>query len=148
MKISEIIKLSDAFAAEVNVLRDYADSDFNHALLEGLKFALKKNEIDYTPKTNYEDAIRAINHWKSATPHNYQLLKEQVKQTTIEKFVEQLQAYHQPAYLEFKKYFYEIVGAPYSETHTSAYPIFADTAKEIRKNGFRGIAIIYDEFGE
>lgn len=139
------IENSDPFLI---VIPEYGDPDFNHALLEGLKFALISNNIDYIPKTNYEDSIKTISHWRVKTPHNYQLLKEQLNNSTIEKFVEQLQAYNPSTYKEFKQYYYEINGSPYAEAHTSAYPVFADTAKEIRKHGFRGIVIIYDEFGE
>jgi hypothetical protein len=130
------------------VIPEYGDSDFNHALLEGLKFALQKNNIEYIPRTNYEEAIKAINHWELKTPQNYLLLKEYITNSTVENFIEQLHAYNPAAYSEFKRYFKEIIGSPFAESHTSAYPVFADTAKEIRKFGFRGIAIIYDEFGE
>ena len=130
------------------VIPEYGDSDFDHALLEGLKFALKKNNIDYVPKTNYEEAIKTINHWKDISPQNYKQLNERIKGTTIEKFIEQLNSYIPSTYLEFKKIYKEIIGNTFSDSHTSAYPIFADTAKEISKHGYRGIAIIYDEFGE
>lgn len=130
------------------VIPEYGDNDFDHALLEGLKFALKNNDIDYIPKTNYEEAIKTINHWNEKSTHNYKQLKENITGTTIEKFIEQLHSYDQTTYIEFKKIYKEIIGNNFSESHTSAYPIFADTAKEIRKYGFRGIAIIYDEFGE
>lgn len=75
------------------VIPEYGDSDFDHALLEGLKFALKKNNIDYVPKTNYEEAIKTINHWKDISPQNYKQLNERIKGTTIEKFIEQLNSY-------------------------------------------------------
>jgi hypothetical protein len=130
------------------VIPEYGDNDFDHALLEGLKFALKNNDIDYIPKTNYEEAIKTINHWNEKSSHNYKQLNENITGTTIDKFIEQLQVYDQTTYIEFKKIYKEINGNTFSESHTSAYPIFADTAKEIRKLGFRGIAIIYDEFGE
>jgi len=139
------LKNSDPFLI---VIPEYGDSDFDHALLEGLKFALQNNGIDYVPKTNYEEVIKIIYHWKVKSPENYGHLKDFITNSTIEKFIEQLQAYNPSTYSEFKKYFREIIGAPYPETYTSAYPIFADTAKEIRKRGFRGITIIYDEFGE
>jgi hypothetical protein len=130
------------------VIPEYGDYDFDHALLEGLKFALKNNDIDYIPKTNYEEAIKTINHWNEKSPHNYKQLKECVIGSTIEKFIEQLKTYDQSTYIEFKEIYKDIIGNTFSESHTSAYPIFADTAKAIRKLGFRGIAIIYDEFGE
>ena len=130
------------------VIPEYGDANFDHALLEGLKVALKNNNIDYIPKTNYEEAIKTINHWNEKSTHNYKQLNENITGTTIEKFVEQLQSYDQSTYLEFKRIYKEIIGNDFSESHTSAYPIFADTAKEIRKYGFRGIAIVYDEFGE
>jgi hypothetical protein len=130
------------------VIPEYGDDDFDHALLEGLKFALKNNDIDYIPKTNYEEAIKTINHWYEKSFHNYKQLKENITGTTIEKFIEQLKSYDQTTYVEFKKIYKEIIGNTFSESHTSAYPIFADTAKAVRKHGFRGIAIIYDEFGE
>ena len=130
------------------VIPEYGDNDFDHALLEGLKFALKNNEIDYVPKTNFEEAIKTINHWNEKSPHNYKQLNEYIKESTIEKFIEQLSSYDQSTYVEFKKIYKDIIGNAFSESHTSAYPIFSDTAKAIRKFGFRGIAIIYDEFGE
>jgi hypothetical protein len=130
------------------VIPEYGDYDFNHALLEGLKFALKNNNIDYIPKTNYEEAIRTIIHWNEKSPHNYKLLKENITGSTIEKFIEQLKTYDQSTYIKFKEIYKNIIGNTFSESHASAYPIFSDTAKAIRKLGFRGIAIIYDEFGE
>jgi hypothetical protein len=130
------------------VIPEYGDNDFDHALLEGLKFALKNNDIDYIPKTNYEEAIKTINHWNERSSHNYKQLKENITGTTIDKFIEQLQSYDQTTYIEFKRIYKEIIGNTFSESHISAYPIFADTARAIRKLGYRGIAIIYDEFGE
>jgi hypothetical protein len=130
------------------VIPEYGDPDFDHALLEGLKYALKNNDIDYIPKTNYEEAIKTIKHWETKNPQDFKLLKDLITNTTVEKFVEQLHAYNPNTYSAFKNHFKEISGASYSDSHTSAYPVFADTAKAIRKQGFRGIAIIYDEFGE
>jgi hypothetical protein len=130
------------------VIPEYGDNDFDHALLEGLKFALKNNGIDYVPKTNYEEAIKTINHWNEKSPHNYKQLKEYITGSTIEKFIEQLKTYDQSTYIKFKEIYKDIIGNTFSESHTSAYPIFSDTTKAIRKLGFRGIAIIYDEFGE
>lgn len=130
------------------VIPEYGDLDFNHSLLEGLKFALRKNNIDYVPKTNYEEAVKTINHWKEKSPQNYEQLKNLIKGSTYEHFIEQLNSYEPSTYLEFKKIYQEINGSPFSDSHTSAFPIFADTAKAIRKHGYRGITIIYDEFGE
>ena len=130
------------------VIPEYGDNDFSHALLEGLKYALQKNDIDYLPKTNYEEAVKIIKHWETRSPNNYKSLKDLIKNTTIEKFIEQLISYNPGTYSDFKNLFKEIIGAPFSETHTSAFPVYSDTAKAIRKKGYRGIAIIYDEFGE
>jgi len=130
------------------VIPEYGDLDFNHSLLEGLKFALRKNDIDYVPKTNYEEAVKTIDHWKEKSPQNYEQLKNLITGSTYEHFIEQLNSYEPSTYLEFKKIYQEINGSPFSDSHTSAFPIFADTAKAIRKHGYRGIAIIYDEFGE
>jgi len=130
------------------VIPEYGDSDFDHSLIEALKFALKNNDIDYIPKTNYEEAIKTINHWKEKSPHNYIQFNDNIKGTSLEKFLEQLKIYDQSTYVEFKSIYLEIIGNSFSESHTSAYPIYADTAKAIRQHGFRGIAIIYDEFGE
>lgn len=139
------INNSDPFLV---VIPEYGDTDFNHALLEGLKNALRNNKIEYVPNTNYELAIKTINDWKVKNPENYNRLKDIITNNTIEKFIEQLKVYNLNTYNDFKRYFEEISCVPYPESYTSAYPIFADTAKEIRKSGFRGIAIIYDEFGE
>ena len=130
------------------VIPEYGDLDFDHSLLEGLKFALKKNDIDYVPKTNYEEAVKTIDHWKEKSPQNYEQLKNLITGSTFEHFIEQLNSYEPSTYLEFKYIYQEINGSPFSDSHTSAFPIFADTAKVIRKHGYRGIAIIYDEFGE
>jgi hypothetical protein len=130
------------------VIPEYGDLDFDHSLLEGLKFALKKNKIDYVPETNYEEAVKTINHWKEKSPQNYEQLKNHIKGNSIKQFIEQLDSYEPSTYKEFKKIYEEINGSPFSDSHTSAFPIFADTAKAVRKLGFRGITIVYDEFGE
>ncbi|MBK6819461.1 MAG: hypothetical protein IPG85_07605 [Bacteroidetes bacterium] len=103
------------------VIPEYGDYDFDHALLEGLKFALKNNDIDYIPKTNYEEAIKTINHWNEKSPHNYKQLKDCITGSTIEKFIEQLKTYDQSTYIEFKKRYKDIIGNTFSESHTSAY---------------------------
>lgn len=130
------------------VIPEYGDTDFDHSLLEGLKFALKQNDIDYVPKTNYEEAIKTINHWNDKSPQNYEQLKNNITDSTIGQFIEQLNSYEPSTYLRFKNIYKEINGSPFSDSHTSAFPVFSDTAKAIRKFGFRGITIIYDEFGE
>lgn len=148
-------KLSEKLESHVDnatpflvVIPEYGDDDFNHAVLHGLKFALQKVGIDYVPKTNYEEAVLLIQHWRENNQANYNALQEKLTGTSIEFFIEQLESYNTSTYADFKKYFQDIVGTVFSETHVSAYPVLADTSKAIRSKGYRGIAIIYDEFGE
>jgi len=139
--IDSQIENSDPFLI---VIPEYGDLDFDHSMLEGLKFALQKKGIDYVPKTNYEEAIKTIYHWEKKNPEAFRQLKEFIKKNnTIEKFIEQLSVYNPNTYLVFKKIYIEINGHPFSESHTSAYPVYADTSKVIRKMGYRGIAIIF-----
>jgi hypothetical protein len=127
------------------VIPEYGDDNFDHALLEGLKFALQQNKIDYIPNTNYEKALMQLNFWKEENPNDYERFK-QLLNNSIENFILLLQSYNINAYKDFKIFFEKIVGSQFAETYSSAYPIFADTARHIKKCGYRGIAIVYDEF--
>lgn len=130
------------------VIPNYADTDFNHALLHSLNEALKQQQIDYIPATNYRRAADLLVRWKDEGSTNYDRFAELLKNMTPETFIRLLNETDSSAYQTFKQYFKEVISVDFSENHADdAFGVYLETAKYIASKGYRGIVVLYDEFG-
>lgn len=132
------------------VIPNYADADFNHALLQGLNEALRKEGVPYVPATNYRRAADLLTSWKLDGSPNYTMFVSKLTNMVPDTFIKLLTDTDSSAYQTFKLYFKATIGVDFSEDYADdAYGVFAETAKELSKPayGYRGIIVLYDEFG-
>ena len=130
------------------VIPNYADSDFSHALLEALKHSLVKYEIDYTPNTYYDKAIKLLQKWDSTKNPLIKNFNDQLVDIKLEHFIQQLEEYSNKAFQSFLDIYFQVVGSEFSFGHSDPFRVYEETSKHIRKEGLRGIVILYDEFGD
>lgn len=130
------------------VVPNYADTDFRHALLQGLITALDAQGIAYRPDTVYRKAAEVLRKWQVDNPALFTAFAARVVTKDIETFIAQLNKLDHPTYEQLRQYFKDVVGNAFSETDASnAYDVFVETARSIRP-AYRGIVILYDEFGD
>lgn len=130
------------------VIPNYADTDFRHALLQGLITALDAQGIEYRPATVYRKAAEVLDKWRVDNPVLFKAFAVRVVTKDIDTFIAQLRGLDHPTYEQFRQYFEEVVSSEFSETDAAnAYDVFAETARSIRPD-YRGIIILYDEFGD
>lgn len=129
------------------IIPEYGSDDFEQSLFVSLNEALKKNGISFVPKTHYGRAYETVEHWKTTNSLLFKQLEKKLSNISGEQFIKLLQSCDNSAYLDFKKFHKELIGSDFSENHGNAYQAFTETAKEITKSGYKGIVILYDEFG-
>ena len=129
------------------IIPEYGSDDFEQSLFVALNEALKKNGISFVPKTHYSRAYETLEHWKTTNSLLFKQLENKLSNISGEQFINLLQSCDNAAYQDFKKFHKELIGSDFSENHGNAYQAFAETAKEITKSGYKGIVILYDEFG-
>ena len=144
-KIGQLASREDKYLI---VVPNYADTDFRHALLQGLITALDAQGIKYRPDTVYRKAAEVLRKWQADNPALFTAFAARVVTKDIETFIAQLERLDHPTYEQFRQYFEAVVGNAFSETDASnAYDVFAETARSIRP-AYRGIVVLYDEFGD
>lgn len=145
-KLEALIQRDDRFLV---VIPNYGDTDFKHALLQGLITALDKQGLSYRPSTMYNRAAEVLEAWQLSNPAGYEQFNEKLIGIKIEDFIGLLRDLDAPAYASFKSYFREIVGTSFDESDVAdVYSVYSETAKNITSQGYRGIVILYDEFGD
>lgn len=144
-KLERIANQNDRFLV---VIPNYADTDFRHALLQGLISALDAQGISYRPDTVYFKAAKVLENWRTDNPALFNKFTSLVVTKDINTFIAQLRKLDPPTYEQFREYFKEVVASSFSETDAAdAYDVYAETARSIRPE-YRGIIILYDEFGD
>lgn len=145
-KLEALIQRDDRFLV---VIPNYGDTDFRHALLQGLITALDKQGLSYRPSTMYHRAAEVLVGWQESNPASYEQFSKKLTGVKIEDFIGLLRDLDAPTYALFKKYFREIVATSFDESDVAdVYSVYSETAKNIGSHGYRGIVILYDEFGD
>lgn len=129
------------------VIPEYGSDDFEQSLFASLNKALLINHIDYTPKTLYNRASKVVEHWKTTNHSLFKLLESKLSNTTGDQFIDLLKSCDKSSYIKFKVLHKEILESDFSENHGNVYDSYVETARIINELGYRGIVILYDEFG-
>ncbi|GAA4367586.1 hypothetical protein GCM10023185_39600 [Hymenobacter saemangeumensis] len=145
-KLEALTQRDDRFLV---VIPNYGEADFRQALLKGLITALDKQGLGFRPPTMYQRAAEVLEGWKATNPTAYQHFGEKLSGVKIEDFIGLLRDLDAPSYHTFKTCFRAIVGNSFDESDVAdAYTVYAETAKSIASQGYRGIVVLYDEFGD
>lgn len=128
-----------------------ADSlNMKTVLLQSLSDALKRvNLSSFMPTTFYDAAVEKILSWKDAFPDTYLLLEKMLGQS-VDVFVEDLRRFNPATYQRFVKIYPKLTsGSEFNPLFgTNIVSIYESAAKELKKVGYNGIFVVYDEFGK
>ena len=129
------------------VVPNYGTEDFDQALLSALNESLLSNGIPFRPRTYYFRAADTLENWKTENQDLFKKFEEKIVGKTGDDFIRLLKECDGSAYLIFKEKYKEIVFSEFSETHGNVYEAFSETAQKILEIDYKGIVILYDEFG-
>ncbi|MFW6016446.1 MAG: restriction endonuclease subunit S, partial [bacterium] len=131
------------------------NKSFTQAMLNGLKKSLDKNNIekDVFPKTNFQAVKDKINQWKKEYPATYDMFVEKLENErgySIDDFSKSISNFEHKAYDLFEEWYPDLTAGGEFDPYLSSdlTEIYTEVNKEIRKLGYKGIFVIYDEFNK
>ena len=127
-----------------------SNTSLTQAFLLALQRTLSSNDyLDIMPETNYEAAIKVIQRWEMEFPDTYQRFSELVSvPTTV--FVDQLKSFDTHAYEEFERIYPALTAGSVFNPFLGfdVVELYENAAKGLRKKGFTGVFVVYDEFSK
>lgn len=124
--------------------------DIKSTLLQSLSFALKQAGIDdIMPTTFFDVAVEKIETWKKDYKETYSLFERKVGESGIV-FIKYLKEYNQSYYDLFLKIYPSLTsGSEFNPmTGANVISVYESVVQEIKKKGYNGIFVVYDEFGK
>lgn len=127
-------------------------NSINQALISGLDKALEDNSIAIMPITAYDAVCKLISEWQNNHPHIYNRLEvslEKSKYENVKSFIDALATYSNNALEYFQSIYYSLTGIErfYSHHAQQASDVYNAVGCELLKNDYRGIVVLWDEFG-
>ncbi|RGH67806.1 hypothetical protein [Ruminococcus sp. AM31-15AC] len=122
----------------------------SQAFLSALQRALNVyNFNDIMPETYFDSAIRTINMWKDEYPETYTRFTEKIGMNA-EVFINRLSENDAEAYNTFTTLHPQLTsGSVFNPfVDSSIIDIYDKVNAELKKKGFAGIFVVYDEFGK
>lgn len=126
----------------------------NNSITQGFLLALQRtleeNEMnDIMPETGYIAAVRVIEMWKEKYPKTYEILKA-VLDGNVEDFVNRLQDFDPAALTKFTEIHPKLTaGSEFNPLASfGVVELYETAAKNIRKRGYAGLYVVYDEFSK
>lgn len=132
--------------------------DFEELVLRSIDKALKREEFEEDLDSHYQEAIRRINNWKEKGSSGetrvnfYNLFCEEIKDRfsgwTVDKLTKGLREYNHEALQVFRQIHKNITAIEFAYSKDNLVDIITDinSTKKFQER-FKGIVIIYDEFG-
>ncbi|HUN06414.1 MAG TPA: hypothetical protein PLQ56_07425 [Aggregatilineales bacterium] len=125
-------------------------SDFSRTMLRALSISLEREGINYTPNSQFKEALESLDKWTSED-YNRQKLEFLLSNegSTASILRGKLEKYDLDAYRLWQEVFKELSGATFSPfMGASLEDAFKDTIQYLRRvHDYEGIFVIYDEFG-
>lgn len=124
--------------------------DIKATLLQSLQNALQQANIaNIMPTTFFDVSIQKIKDWQRDFPETYTAFEKKVGQRGDE-FIQQLQSFNLGAYRLFVKVYPQLTaGSEFNPLAGSdVIGVFDSVVDELKKVGYQGIFIVYDEFGK
>ena len=131
------------------VVPDYSDREYDRAILQGLRQALAGAQIEYRFPTEFAEAEEVLARWRAERPEFMKKLEPllDADHSSPEGLARELETLDGEALARFARYFEAVTGAPYRPARLSLEETFRQTSTHIQKLGYRGIAVLFDEFG-
>lgn len=120
------------------------------AFMLALQRTLAENELqDIMPETNYQAAVNKIADWKENYPGVYEKFSGMLDED-VSDFVARLNDYDPASYLKFEKVFPELTaGSTFNPfVGFDVVELYASVIKSLKKKGYGGIYVVYDEFSK
>ena len=120
------------------------------AFLSALQKALRFNGLDdIMPETHFQSAVNTIDRWKSDYPETFAQFSSLLDVST-EEFIEMLRDNNIEAYQKFIEIYPDLsAGGIFNPFFSNnVVDIYDNVNTEIKKRGYCGIFIVYDEFGK
>ena len=125
-------------------------SSMTQAFLNALQKSLSFNDLtDIMPETHFQSAINTISRWQSDYPNTYEQFIS-ILNESIDDFVEKLSDSDVETYKRFTEIYPELsAGGMFNPFFSSnVVDIYDNVNNEIKKRGYSGIFVVYDEFGK
>ena len=131
------------------VVPDYADREYDRAILNALRDALRGAGLDYRFPTEFTEAVRVLDQWESWHSAFVEQLEALLAPEggSVARLRSQLQEHDGEALARFGALSEQITGVPYSAPHVPLEETFRQTSSFLKTQGYRGIAVLFDEFG-
>lgn len=135
------------------VINNNNSDDFNQNFMLALKNALIENDLnDIIPNSTFQECLDLIQTWELEKEKNgFDIFDTCIKELNVDldDLKEGLQSYSVKSYKEFEKLF-NCVSRGYNFNPLVSNDIsylYSDVAIKVKKYGYRGIFVIFDEFG-
>lgn len=127
-----------------------SNTSLTQAFLLALQRTLTSNDfLDVMPETNYKAATAVIERWKSEFPETYDKFCKLIsKPENI--FVEELKEFNTKTYEEFETIYPSLTAGSVFNPFLGfdVVELYENAAKGLRKKGYTGIFVVYDEFSK
>jgi hypothetical protein len=135
-----------------------SSGNFEELVLRSINEALEREEFKEKLNSHYQEAIRRIDKWKEEAETGktrvnfYQLFCEEIKENfsgwTENKLLKELKEYNHEAYNTFRQIHKNITSNDFSYNKDNIVKIISaiNSSKNFQER-FKGIVIIFDEFG-
>lgn len=127
-----------------------SNTSLTQAFLLALQRTLSSNDyLDIMPETNYEAAIAVIQRWEKEFPETYQKFSELIS-IPADVFVDRLKCFDTHAYEEFEQIYPVLTAGSIFNPFLGfdVVELYENAAKGLRKKGFTGLFVVYDEFSK
>ena len=127
-----------------------SNTSLTQAFLLALQRTLTSNDfLDVMPETNYKAATAVIERWKSEFPETYDKFCKLIsKPENI--FLEELKEFNTKTYEEFETIYPSLTAGSVFNPFLGfdVVELYENAAKGLRKKGYTGIFVVYDEFSK
>ena len=127
-----------------------SNTSLNQALLLALQRTLSSNNLlDVMPETNYQAAVATIKRWKREFPDTFDKFEKSIS-VPVNSFLERLDSFDVNAYEEFEQVYPLLTAGSVFNPFLGfdVVELYENVAKGLRKKGYSGIFVVYDEFSK
>lgn len=124
--------------------------NMTQAFLRGLQNALNSYDMnDVMPETFFDSAVKTIERWHNEYPETYSRLSDRLN-CSVTQFVDRLLSNDIEAYHTFVEIHPVLTSGSIFNPFvgSNVVDIYDNVNTEIKKKGFSGIFVVYDEFGK
>lgn len=132
------------------VIVDGAQKDLTRAFLLALRHTLQAAHLsDLLPETPYEAAVKQIRRWKKEFPATYDALSKQID-VPMKTFLARLASFDGTSYRAFLAAYPKLTAGSTFDPFADAdvVELYAAAARAVKARGYRGLYVVYDEFGK